>query len=268
MNLGAGRIVLQDLPRIDAAIADGSLVVDPETGIVSRCLAKKRWHSTSRRSDFAGWCTLSPRPDRRGRKDVGRGRRACLYTCVAGRPRYAAVFCRAISRGICRSVRQRKNRDDLRSIFRNGPGQTLGPCVAGYKLLVDAHGERAADAVAAVKASYEAGTTDEFVEPTAIDDYSGMQDSDGILMLNFRADRAREILTALLDPAFNGFDRGRVVNFATTLGMIRYPTLLTRSSHRFSRRSNWRMCSAIFSHNPDANSCGLPRRRIRARHLF
>ena len=51
--------------------------------------------------------------------------------------------------------------------------------------------ERAADAVAAVKASYEAGTTDEFVEPTAIDGYSGMQDGDGILMLNFRADRAR-----------------------------------------------------------------------------
>ena len=77
-----------------------------------------------------------------------------------------------------------------------------------------------------MKASYEAGTTDEFVEPTAIDDYSGMQDSDGILMLNFRADRAREILTALLDPAFNGFDRGRVVNFATTLGMIRYSDAL------------------------------------------
>ena len=48
---------------------------------------------------------------------------------------------------------------------------------------------------------------DEFVPPAVIDDYAGMRDGDGILCFNFRADRVREILAALLDPGFDGFAR-------------------------------------------------------------
>ncbi len=50
--------------------------------------------------------------------------------------------------------------------------------------------------------------------PTVIDGYKGMKDGDGLLMFNYRADRARQILTALLDPRFDGFNRPRVVKFA------------------------------------------------------
>ena len=53
--------------------------------------------------------------------------------------------------------------------------------------------------------------TDEFVVPAVIGDYRGMQDGDGVLCFNFRADRVREILGALLDPDFDGFPRRRVV---------------------------------------------------------
>jgi len=51
-----------------------------------------------------------------------------------------------------------------------------------------------------------------------------MADGDGLLLANFRADRAREILTALIDPDFTGFARGRVVSFADQLGMVSYST--------------------------------------------
>ena len=51
-------------------------------------------------------------------------------------------------------------------------------------------------------AAYAAGVTDEFVIPSVIGGYAGMQDGDGILCFNFRADRVREILGALTDPAF------------------------------------------------------------------
>ena len=68
-------------------------------------------------------------------------------------------------------------------------------------------------AVAAIKASYAANVTDEFVLPVALGDYEGMKDGDGILFANFRADRAREILTALLDPAFDGFARKKKRQF-------------------------------------------------------
>jgi 2,3-bisphosphoglycerate-independent phosphoglycerate mutase len=83
-----------------------------------------------------------------------------------------------------------------------------------------------ADALAAIKAGYAVDKGDEFLEPAKIGGYAGMADGDGLLMANFRADRAREILTALVDPAFDGFGRARTVNFAATVGMVSYSDAL------------------------------------------
>ena len=58
--------------------------------------------------------------------------------------------------------------------------------------------------------------------PAVIGDYRGMRDGDGVLCFNFRADRVREILAALLDPAFSGFPRRRVVRLAAAVGMTEY----------------------------------------------
>ncbi len=55
-----------------------------------------------------------------------------------------------------------------------------------------------------------------------------MKDGDGLLMGNFRADRARQILTALLDPAFDGFTRKYIARFAAALGMVEYSTALAK----------------------------------------
>lgn len=54
-----------------------------------------------------------------------------------------------------------------------------------------------------------------------------MQDGDGVLMANFRADRARQILQALLYPSFDGFARKRIVSFAATAGMVEYSEALS-----------------------------------------
>jgi len=61
-----------------------------------------------------------------------------------------------------------------------------------------------------------------------IGDYAGMKDGDGIFMANYRSDRAREILTALLDPKFDKFERGTPVKFAGALGMVDYSSELTK----------------------------------------
>jgi 2,3-bisphosphoglycerate-independent phosphoglycerate mutase len=79
-----------------------------------------------------------------------------------------------------------------------------------YKLLVRGEGERATDPVAAVRKSYERGVTDEFVEPIVITNAEGhptatIQDGDSIIFFNFRADRAREITSALAVPGFDDF---------------------------------------------------------------
>ena len=56
--------------------------------------------------------------------------------------------------------------------------------------------------------------------------YAGMKDGDGLLMFNYRSDRAREILTALLDPRFDGFNRNRVAAFGAAVGMVEYSAAL------------------------------------------
>ena len=76
-----------------------------------------------------------------------------------------------------------------------------------------------------------------FVAPTAIGDFGGMRDGDGLLMANFRADRAREILTALVDPAFDGFARNRLVEFAGVCGMVSYSAALDGFLDVLFRRS-------------------------------
>src|SRR5262249_5270816 len=70
--------------------------------------------------------------------------------------------------------------------------------------------------------------TDEFVQPTIVGPYGGMRDGDGLLMANFRADRAREILGALLDPGFDGFARKRAPRSVTALGMTEYSSALNK----------------------------------------
>jgi 2,3-bisphosphoglycerate-independent phosphoglycerate mutase len=85
--------------------------------------------------------------------------------------------------------------------------------------------ESAAEAVAA---AYARGETDEFVTPTVIGGYAGAGDGDGLLFANFRADRARQILAALVAPEFAAFEVGHRPAWAALLGMVGYSAELDR----------------------------------------
>lgn len=91
-----------------------------------------------------------------------------------------------------------------------------------YDAMVKAEGRRATDAHAAVTAAYNHSETDEFISATVLQGYEGMRDGDGVFCLNFRADRAREILAALGQPGFDGFDTGPRPDLAGFLGMVEY----------------------------------------------
>ena len=94
--------------------------------------------------------------------------------------------------------------------------------------MADAEGPHFADPLSVIDDAYSKGVTDEFVVPAAVDGYRGMKDGDGLLCFNFRADRVREILSALVDPQFDGFSRGRSIRWATAAGMTQYSTALDR----------------------------------------
>lgn len=91
-----------------------------------------------------------------------------------------------------------------------------------YDAIAHGQGIRAPTAAAAVGAAYDSGVTDEFINATVIGDYAGLRPEDGFFCLNFRADRAREILTALADPAFSGWERGPAPVLSARLGMVDY----------------------------------------------
>jgi 2,3-bisphosphoglycerate-independent phosphoglycerate mutase len=95
-----------------------------------------------------------------------------------------------------------------------------------YAAMVDAGGRRFEDALAAIDASYAEDVTDEFLVPCVLGDYAGMADGDAMLFANFRADRAREISTALLDKGFEGFARERLIAFSAATGLTEYSDAL------------------------------------------
>lgn len=223
MNLGAGRVVFQDLPRIDRAIADGELERNPAlAGLVAML------------KDGGGTCHLMGLASPGGVHAHQRHMAALANrVAVAGVP----VVVHAFTDG--RDVGPTTARGQLADLVAAlGPGVRVGTVCGRYfamdrdkrwervktafDAMVHATGARAADAVAAVDAAYAAGTTDEFVPATVIGDYAGMREGDGILFANFRADRAREILDALLDPGFDGFDRGAVPRIASAVGLVEY----------------------------------------------
>jgi len=87
--------------------------------------------------------------------------------------------------------------------------------------MVQGKAPRADSASAAVNAGYNAGQTDEFLPAHVIGDYAGMKPGDGVFCLNFRADRARQILRALGEPGFDAFEVGDRPDL-TLLGMVDY----------------------------------------------
>ncbi len=224
-NLGAGRLVLQDLPRIDAAIASGELARMPALQDFIGALRK-----TGGAAHLLG--LLSPggvHSHQRQIAALGRivaeaGVPVAVHAFLDGRdtpPKAALAYVNDFDGDVGGLA-------DLRIATVGGRyyamdrDQRWDRVEKAYRAIVDGEGEAAANAPEAIEAAYARGETDEFVWPSAIGGYRGMRGGDGLLLANFRADRVREIAAALLDPDFSGFARKRRVAFAAALGLVEY----------------------------------------------
>ena len=233
-NLGAGRVVVQDLPRIDAAIKSGELAKMPAlTDFVAKVKAK------GGTAHVLG--LMSP-----GGVHSHQGQIAALARIVAEAGVRVAVH--AVLDGRDTPPKSAKQYLKQFAADTKGAPKDSGITVAtvsgryyamdrdkrwdrvekAYRILTEGKGESAKDPIAAVDAAYKRGETDEFVLPTAIAGYEGMRDGDGLLLANFRADRIREIASALLDPKFSGFKHGKAIKFSAALGLVEYSEDLNR----------------------------------------
>jgi len=247
MNLGAGRVVLQDLPRIDTAIESGALARNP---VLLRLIdALKR---------SGGACHLmglvSPGGVHSHQRHIaalaqviaGHGIPVKVHAVLDGRdtpPQSAGGFLDVLRRDLA-ALADVEIVTVMGRYYAMDRDRRWDRTKRAYRCLVAGDAPRADDPTAAVTDSYQAGIGDEFVAPVAIDGYAGMADGDGVLMANFRADRVRQILSALIDPDFDGFARGKPIAFAARVGMADY-------SERLST-----LMETLFPKEPIANTLG------------
>ncbi len=213
LNIGAGRVVPQDLVRLQDAVEDGSLLENPVLVAAAR-----------RARDLGGTLHLVGLVSDGGVHSHVDHLRALVRLAVAeGVP---AVAVHAITDG--RDVSPHQAAGLLRQLeqeWEGGPARIRTVCGRIFAMDRDSRWERtrrfydaivhgvgtgAPVASAAVEAAYAAGTTDEFVEPVVVGDPAAgrVRNGDEVVFFNFRPDRARQICAALAEPAFAGFDRG------------------------------------------------------------
>jgi 2,3-bisphosphoglycerate-independent phosphoglycerate mutase len=231
MNLGGGRVVLQDLPRIDQAIKSGAIAHNTElTGLIARAKAAGGALHILGLLSPGGVHAHQDHMAALARLAADAGVRVVVHAFLDGRdtpPRSAEGYVERFEAAIA-------SHDGIRIGTISGRYYAMDRdkrwdrVSKAYDAMVSAKGEAAGSALAAIRQSYAADRSDEFVLPTVIGDYAGMADGDALLMANFRADRAREILTALVDPAFDGFARATTVRFSAQAGMVEYSTDLAR----------------------------------------
>jgi 2,3-bisphosphoglycerate-independent phosphoglycerate mutase len=219
LNLGAGRVVMQDLVRISAAIADGSFFRNP--ALVTACREAKERGRTLHLLGLIGAggvhaidTHLLALIELARREEVPS---VAIHAFMDGRdtlPRSGLAYMEELLRKIG------EVRDETSTVVR--VASVSGRYYAmdrdrrwqrtelAYRAIVNGTGPSATHPLDAIRAAYDAGVTDEFIEPVAIvEDGSSvapMRDGDAVICFNYRSDRMRQIVRALIDPEFAGFE--------------------------------------------------------------
>jgi len=210
-NIGAGRVVYQDLPKITKAISDGTFFENPSyREAIQNCLDNgTSLHIFGLMSDGGvhshythTWAAVEL-AHRMGLD------RVYLHCFMDGRdvpPTSGASYveetikkCGEIGAGKIATVMGRYYAMDRDNRWER--------VERAYAAIVYGEGKASSDPVAAIRESYENGVTDEFIEPIVAVQGAEIRENDSIIFINFRPDRAREITRAFVDPSFTGFER-------------------------------------------------------------
>ena len=224
INIGAGRIVLQDLPRINQATNDGSLASHPLLLTLARQLA-----TTCKTAHIMGLLS-------KGGVHSHQDHMLAITNglCEAG----VNVAIHGFTDG--RDVLPRTARQSVADFDRALPDKSVISTIIGRYFAMDrdkrwdrtkcafdaiisanANQDPFASATDAITNAYDAGESDEFIRPRVVGTYAGMQDGDALIFVNFRPDRARQLLNAMLLPETVGFNAAPP-RISTAIGMTTY----------------------------------------------
>ena len=222
-NIGAGRVVAMDLGQIDLAIEKGDFAQNPPlldfiaalkdsggTAHLMGLVSDGGVHGHLRHMVAAA----------RALDDAGVP--VVIHAITDGRdvaPRSALGFFEALEAALPDAVEVVTVTGRYFAMDRDNRWDRVEKAA---QAMLRGEGLSASSAREAVEDAYARGEDDEFIQATVLNDYAGPKDGDGFFCLNFRADRAREIMAALGDPDFAAFDTGRRPDWAGLMGMAEY----------------------------------------------
>src|SRR5437016_12789787 len=215
LNLGAGRVVMQDLVRISSAIAEGSFYTNP--ALVGACRQVKGNGGTLHLVGLIGTggvhaidkhsFALLDLAKREGIDKVA------IHAFLDGRdtlPKSALGYMQELLDYIRKIGSPAKIASVSGRYYAMDRDRRWDRTQLAYRAVVLGEGARETDPLEAIRKSYEAGKTDEFMLPVVIAEngkpVAPMRDGDAVIGFNYRSDRMRQIVRAPIDPAFDGFD--------------------------------------------------------------
>ena len=210
-NIGGGRVVFQDLPRISRAIEDGSFFENPAyMAAMKNCIENdSALHLYGLLSDGGVHSTLEHLWALLKMAQINGLKKVYIHAFLDGRdtaPTSGADFV-AQAAEKCREIGVGKVATVMGRYYAMDRDKRWERLERAYDAMVYGTGHENADPVAAVRESYANDVTDEFVEPIVCDKEGMISDHDSIIFFNYRPDRAREITRAFVDPEFDGFKR-------------------------------------------------------------
>lgn len=222
-NIGAGRVVAMDLGQIDLAIEDGNFAENERLRdfIAKLQAAGGTAHLMGVVSDGGVHGHLNHMIATARALDAA-GLPVVIHAVTDGRdvaPSSALGYFETLEEALPEGVRIVTVTGRYFALDRDNRWDRVAKASSA---ILQGEGGTAPDARTAVQAAYERGETDEFIAATVINGYAGAALGDGLFCLNFRADRAREIMAALGDPAFDAFETGPRPEWAALMGMAEY----------------------------------------------
>ncbi len=215
LNLGAGRVVMQDLVRISSAITDGSFYSNP--ALTGACRQVKESNGTLHLMGLIGsggvhaidthLYAMLELAKREGLK------RVAIHAFLDGRdtlPKSALGFMEELLDHIRKIGSPAKIASVSGRYYAMDRDQRWDRTQLAYRAIVLGEGPPVTDPLDSIRKTYEAGKTDEFMLPVVVTEngkpVAPMKDGDAVICFNYRSDRMRQIVRALIDPGFDGFD--------------------------------------------------------------
>ena len=226
MTIGAGRPIRMHLPKIDEAIQKNSLENEPA---IQKFIGQLRLSG-----GIAHLAGLFSSGGVHAHQDhmiylanlfASNDIKVCLHLFLDGRdvpPKSAIQDINRLELVIHKKVRIATVIGRFYAMDRDNRWERVKEA---FDLLVSGFGTRYKTAVDAVQSRYKIGETDEFIKPSVIEGYTGFsKNADGLFFLNYRADRARQLLSALCDPDFEKFNRDKDFSLVSKCGLVEYST--------------------------------------------